>query len=115
MTITMVAAMAKGVARFVRKAPPIEHRFEFDGDGVVTTARAELRATLYEVRERESGDEFCLKLWRKTGTTADTELRELWRHEMRHVQRVESESVSRNPGRRNARAPRATVPKWVRA
>lgn len=30
-----------------------------------------LRGTLYEVRERESGDEFCLKLWRKTGTAAD--------------------------------------------
>lgn len=84
--------MARGVANIARKAPSIEDRFEFEGDGVAATARAELRATLYEVRERESGDEFCLKLWRKTGTAADAELRELWRHEMRHVQRVMAHS-----------------------
>jgi len=84
--------MAKGVAKIARKGPSIDDRFEFDGDGVAAAARDELRATLYEVRERESGDEFCLKLWRKTGKAADAELRELWRHEMRHVQRVMAHS-----------------------
>jgi hypothetical protein len=88
--------MAKNVAKSARKAPSIENRFEFEGDGVTAAPRAELRATLYEVRERESGDEFCLKLWRKTGTAADAELRELWRHEMRYVQRVMAHSGARD-------------------
>ena len=56
--------MANGVAELARKMPSIEDRCEFEGDGIAA-ARAGLRATLYEVRERESGDEFCLKLWRK--------------------------------------------------
>jgi hypothetical protein len=88
----MVRLMGRGLAKIGRNLRSIEDRFEFDGDGVVAAARAELRATLYEVRERNSGDEFCLKLWRKTGTAADAELRELWRHEMRHVQRVMAHS-----------------------
>jgi hypothetical protein len=62
-------------AKTRRNRPSIDERFEFEGDGVTAAARAELQATLYEVRERESGDEFCLELWRKTGTAADAELR----------------------------------------
>jgi SpoVK/Ycf46/Vps4 family AAA+-type ATPase len=88
----MVDIMAKGVAKIARKGSSLDDRFEFEGDGVKTAARLELQATHYEVTERESGDAFCLKLWRKTGTAADAELRELWRHEMRHVQRVMAHS-----------------------
>lgn len=88
----MVESMANVLNKITRKLPLIEDRFEFEGDGVTTAARAELRATLYEVRERESGDEFCLKLWRKTATVADAELRDIWRYEMRHVQRMMAHS-----------------------
>ncbi len=87
--------MAKNAGKSVRKSPAIEDRFEIGDDGVATAPRSELRATIYEVTERSTGDEFCLKLWRKTGTTADGELRELWRHEMRHVQRVMAHSGAR--------------------
>jgi DNA polymerase III delta prime subunit len=69
----------------------LEDRFSFDA-GIAPGNRDALQGTLFEVSERETGDEFCLKLWRKTGTTADDELREIWRHEMRHVSRVMSHS-----------------------
>ena len=87
--------MAKHAGRPARKAPAIEDRFEIGDDGVATAPRSELRATIYEVTERSTGDEFCLKLWRKTGTPVDAELRELWRHEMRYVQRVMAHSGAR--------------------
>jgi len=78
--------------RAPRQRETIEGRFSFDGDGIATGARDALRGTLFEVTDRASGDEYCLKLWRKTGTPADDELREIWRHEMRHVGRVMSHS-----------------------
>lgn len=84
--------MAMGSKKHSRFRPTIDERFEFEGDGVTHTARETLRATLFQVTERETGNEFCLKLWRKTGTGADAELQELWRHEMRHVQRVMAHS-----------------------
>lgn len=69
---------------------PLDERFTFIGDGVSTGPRDALRPVLFEVEERAGGGEFCLKLWRKTGTGADAELRKLWRHELRHVQRIMS-------------------------
>lgn len=87
--------MAKNAGKTARKAPAIEDRFEISDDGVATAPRLELRASIYEVTDRATGDEFCLKLWRKSGTPADAELRELWRHEMRHVQRVMAHSGAR--------------------
>lgn len=35
-----------------------------------------------------TGAERTLKLWRKTGTPLDEDLRQLWHHEMRQVQRI---------------------------
>lgn len=87
--------MATNVGKLARKMAAIEDRFEIGDDGVATAPRSELCATIYEVTERSTGDEYCLKLWRKSGTPADVELRELWRHEMRHVQRVMAHSGAR--------------------
>lgn len=84
--------MAKARRALARQRQKIDERFEFDGDGVAAGVRDMLRGTLFEVTERQSGDEFCIKLWRKTATDADGELREIWRHEMRHVERVMAHS-----------------------
>jgi hypothetical protein len=49
-----------------------------------------LRPALIEGVERKSGQDRLLKYWPKTGTEADGELRELWRHERLQVDRVMS-------------------------
>lgn len=66
----------------------LEDRFEFSEDAVAPGDRAALRPALFEVRDRSTGIERILKLWRKTGGPVDGDLRNLWLHEMRQVQRV---------------------------
>lgn len=68
--------------------PSIETRFKFIGDAIAPGDREALRPALFEVEELSTGAERCLKLWRKVGSQMDQDLRELWRHEMRQVQRV---------------------------
>lgn len=77
-------------ARTSRKKalPPLEQRFDFLGDGMAVGRTEVLRPALFEVEDRQTGREHCLKLWRKTSSTADADFRELWRHEMRQVQRI---------------------------
>jgi len=69
-------------------AQSLDDRFTFQGDAVAPGNQAALKPALYEVEDRATGALRCLKLWRKTGTLVDTDLRELWRHEMRQLQRV---------------------------
>ncbi len=69
---------------------PLDERFEFHGDAVVPGDHAVLRPALYEVDDRATGITRNVKLWRKTGTPVDEDLRELWLHEMRQIQRVMS-------------------------
>ena len=66
----------------------LESRFIFTGDAVAAGDRAALRPAMFPVEDRGTGAERTLKLWRKTGTPADHDLRQLWQHEMRQVQRV---------------------------
>lgn len=73
-----------------RNKASLDHRFEFVEDAVAPGDRAALRPAVFEVEERASGAERNLKLWRKTGTSLDDDLRQLWLHEMRQVQRVMS-------------------------
>jgi hypothetical protein len=47
-----------------------------------------LSSSIFEVEERRTGTPFNLKLWRKTGTAVDDDLRALWLHEMRQIQRL---------------------------
>lgn len=47
-----------------------------------------LRPALIEAVEKQTGQDRLLKYWPKTGTEADDELRELWRHERLQVDRV---------------------------
>jgi hypothetical protein len=47
-----------------------------------------LRPQLFHVEDQETGREYALKLWQKTGTDRDEDVRHIWRHEMRQVERV---------------------------
>ena len=71
-------------------APSLDSRFTFIGDAVAPGNQAALKPVLFEVEDRATGVARCLKLWRKTGAPIDADLRELWRHELRQVQRVMS-------------------------
>ncbi|HVM78162.1 MAG TPA: AAA domain-containing protein [Stellaceae bacterium] len=74
----------------------LDDRFEFVGDAVAPANREKLKAALFEVEDRDDGDaERTLKLWRKTGTPLDDDLRALWLHEMRQVQRLMAYSGAR--------------------
>ncbi len=75
--------------RSKRVVPSLDERFEFLG-GSAPGKREALRAAQFEVHDRPSGRDRSLKLWRKTGTPIDDDLRQLWLHEMRQVQRVMS-------------------------
>ncbi len=88
--------MAKKPEKRVRRAlKPLEDRFEFVGDAVAPGDRKTFRAQQFAVMDRTVGLERILKLWRKTGQSADEDIRELWRHEMRQVQRVMSYAGAR--------------------
>ncbi|AFK54012.1 DEAD/DEAH box helicase [Tistrella mobilis] len=71
-----------------RSRSSLEERFVFVGDAVAAGDREALRSAMFEVEDRITGLERTLKLWRKTGTAVDDDLRQLWHHEMRQVQRV---------------------------
>jgi hypothetical protein len=77
------------------KLPSLEERFVFHGDALAPGDRAALRPAIFEVEDRAGGATRNLKLWRKTGTPADEDLRGLWLHEMRQVQRVMSYTGAR--------------------
>ncbi|MBD9509920.1 AAA family ATPase [Ensifer sp. ENS10] len=86
--------MAKPTAKKSRKKrlPPLETRFTFQDGALVASTGKALRSAQYAVYDEATGFERNLKLWRKTGTDADNDLRDLWVHEMRQVQRVMSYS-----------------------
>jgi len=73
-----------------RKSSSLDDRFTFIGDGVGPSDQSVFKSFLFEVEDRASGAARILKLWRKTGTSVDEDLRRLWLHEMRQVQRVMS-------------------------
>ena len=81
--------MAKPRKAKVAKAS-IEDRFEFIGDAIAPGDKAALRSAMFEVEDKITGLERNLKLWRKTRTSVDDDLRQLWLHEMRQIQRVMS-------------------------
>ncbi len=71
-----------------RSIERLDERFEFEGDAVAVTDHPILRSALYNVTERRTGAERGLRVWRKTGTSADQDLRQLWEHERRQIQRL---------------------------
>lgn len=81
--------------RAKRSQPPLDKRFTFLGDGIPVGDRKALRSAYFGVLDTASGFERNLKLWRKTGHAVDDDLRQLWLHEMRQVQRVMSYAGAR--------------------
>ena len=71
-----------------RRAVRLEERFDFEGDAIAVVEGPILRTALHRVVERATGAERMLRIWRKTGTPADRDLRQLWEHERRQVQRL---------------------------
>ncbi len=90
-----MAKQVKDKKRSKRSLPPLEKRFTFLGDAVAPGDRKALRSAQFEVLDTVSGFERNLKLWRKTGGAIDDDLRQLWLHEMRQVQRVMSYAGAR--------------------
>lgn len=66
----------------------LDDRFLFLGDAIAPENQETLRSAIFEVEDKDTGQERMLKLWRKTGAPADEDLRQLWQHEMRQVQRI---------------------------
>ena len=81
-------AKHKTTKRKGKRRTPLSERFTFVGDAVSPGDRKALRSTQFEVVDAQTGQDRNLKLWAKTGTSADDDLRQLWLHEMRQVQRV---------------------------
>lgn len=73
-----------------KNQPTLEDLFELPDDYLQGPQAATLRPALIEATERANGKDRILKYWLKTGTEADGDLRELWRHERRQVDRVMS-------------------------
>ena len=71
-----------------RRALRLDERFDFQGDAIAVVEGPILRTALHRVVERETGAERLLRVWRKTGSPADSDLRQLWEHERRQVQRL---------------------------
>lgn len=78
-----------------RRRAPLENRFEIPNDPVTIGDRKALRSAQFEVVDRLTGLERALKVWRKTGAEVDDDLRQLWLHEMRQVQRIMSYAGAR--------------------
>ena len=72
------------------KLPSLEEVFELPEDYLQGPVAAALRPGLIEATERATGQDRILKIWLKTGTDTDADLRELWRHERLQVDRVMS-------------------------
>ncbi len=71
-----------------RDLPALDERFDF-GPGT-PGERQTLRAVQYMVLDHATDTERSLKLWKKTGTPVDGDLRQLWLHEARQIQRIMS-------------------------
>jgi hypothetical protein len=72
----------------LRRLERLDERFEFQSDAVALTEHPVLQSMLFNVIEKRTGAERALRVWRKTGTSADRDLRDLWEHERRQIQRL---------------------------
>lgn len=70
--------------------PSLEDLFELPEDYLRGPQPEALRPGLIEVVDKKANQDRLLKFWPKTGTAADDELRELWRHERLQVDRIMS-------------------------
>ena len=74
-----------------RKRPRLDERFEFLSDDAEVARKSDgASAAAFPVYDRVTQTDRALRLWRKTGSPLDADLRELWLHEMRQVRRLMS-------------------------
>jgi hypothetical protein len=66
----------------------LDEAFELPEDYLQGPVTSALRPGLIEATDRATSQDLVLKVWLKTGTNADAEIRELWRHERLQVERV---------------------------
>ena len=66
----------------------LDEAFELPEDYLQGPVASALRPGLIEATDRATSQDLVLKVWLKTGTNADAEIRELWRHERLQVERV---------------------------
>lgn len=71
-----------------QKPPTLFDRFDLEEQFLVAPDSAALKSALIRAKDRDNGDPRIVKYWEKTGTPIDNDLREIWRHEMRQVERV---------------------------
>lgn len=74
----------------------LRERFDFPSDWSPPVSATPFRSCLVDVKVAGGDAERTLRLWRKTNTSADKDMRALWRHEIRHVQRVMSYADARD-------------------
>lgn len=79
-----------------RNKRALQDRFVFPSDFQELEAEDRFRSRLVDVHDVNTNEERTLRLWTKTKTAADGDLRALWRHEVRHVQRVMSYADARD-------------------
>ena len=72
-----------------KRLPLLSKRFDFIDDAARAPGDpAILRGAVFAVFDRQAEIERGLRIWRKTGTSIDADLRELWLHELRQVRRL---------------------------
>jgi len=71
-----------------RKSDALADRFSLEETFLASPDRAALKSAVIQGIDRSSDDPVVIKVWEKTGSNVDSDLRELWRHEMRQNERV---------------------------
>lgn len=66
----------------------LEQRYELAEAFLSSPDTAALKSAVIRATDRRTGEPAVLKYWKKTGTTVDSDFKELWRHEMRQSERV---------------------------
>jgi hypothetical protein len=71
-----------------RGSETLSDRFDLEEQFLAKPDSAALTSALIRAHDRRQDEPVILKYWNKTGTPIDADLREMWRHEMRQVERV---------------------------
>lgn len=70
------------------RLPTLADQFDLAEAFLASPDAAALKSALIRATNRSTGDPVLLKYWEKAGAPIDADLRALWRHEMRQVERV---------------------------
>src|SRR5258707_13728625 len=71
-----------------RKAEALSARFELDEQFLASPDTAALKPALIRAHDKQRDEPVIVKYWSKAGSAIDSDLREMWRHEMRQLDRV---------------------------